>query len=1228
LKSGKRNALLLLPAAVLVLVVGCGLLSPLLLQWIGGHVAGQFGITWQGSSAEGFASIKLEQVEVDRDGFRVRIDTLKLPQPGPWLLSRAGLRQPPELSAGTVNIHLKAGAQQTTGAPVGPEILETIRAGLLEAQPWLPDVAIDRLEIVKTGPDPLLTAHSIRFNGRALSGVTEPVQRLPSLQLGLWLGDSDIRSAATGQMDGESFRLVLISETGPSGGAVRGRLVSGNVPLQIAVTLDAEDWIPAVVSLEADGWPVPLFLVPEASPIHASPKMDLDFRFSGDSFAGDLRLASPETGPRREAASADIRFSGNAEFIEVARLSIESDWLEANLSQPVRYNLGNKNFAGEARFRARVELDKQSWIPATGTVEADVEFEPETTGLPQLTFNLSGNDLVIAGQTLQSLALNGLLDYPRLSVEEFVAELPGESRIGGGAGVRLDSREIEGNLDYQISPEWLASLAPQLGLTSVLAGSAEFEGVPSNIGHSGRIEPVGLEIDGLQPLRLSLEWSGHGTRAIDVLADLESEPGGALHLVAEIEAPGQSSARTVRIAEAELLQAGKPALAMDEPVSIRLDTTFAIPVIEVSEFKLHGNTGSLSGSLDQPKEALSMEVNQLDTGFLSDWLARPVPRVVIDSGNLVVDKLDPSLAGSFAFQAHTASEQLELLSLAVTGAFTDSGIEIESLEGRVEDTPFVRGSVGLPIRVFPLGLESGQRWQISPDGLLKGSLSSEISRELLEDFPDIPYLDRLAGTHLNLELGGTLGQPSGTVDAYLAVLPGVLFDARLQGYQIEELTISARLEPDTIRIDSLRGKLREAIIEATGTLETRPLVAFVKGSEPDWRKALRNADLDVSLKGFRADSFTSLLPGYLRPTGRAAADIAVEPGPRLDGEIRLEGFSLRPTLYTQTIDDINVTLDLDDSRLSLNTASASVGGSAVTATGYVDVRSFQEPLYRLEISGLRTPLVRTPDLLLHADVDLLVDRPKAGSEGSLTGTLRLRDSVLLMDIDPLAARTAGRSMAKPPFFRVPVEPFSGWELDIRITGEDALRFRSQYAKALLSVNMSLDGTLGTPVLVGDIFSTDGLIQFPGTSMQLSRSEIFVTREQQQSLQLDLNATGRAASTIISMRVGGSADEPHVEFSSTPALSNAQIFQLLATGSLERGGVGNIGLYLGKGLLGPGSADGSLMDRLTVEVGRDVSETGENTLDLYLDLTERLRLHGEYDKYDDQNLNLEWEVFSK
>jgi hypothetical protein len=28
------------------------------------------------------------------------------------------------------------------------------------------------------------------------------------------------------------------------------------------------------------------------------------------------------------------------------------------------------------------------------------------------------------------------------------------------------------------------------------------------------------------------------------------------------------------------------------------------------------------------------------------------------------------------------------------------------------------------------------------------------------------------------------------------------------------------------------------------------------------------------------------------------------------------------------------------------------------------------------------------------------------------------------------------------------------------------------------------------------------------------------------------------------------------------------------------------------------------------------------------LTERLRLHGEYDKYDDQNLNLEWEVFSK
>jgi hypothetical protein len=1218
----------LLLAFVLLLVLGCGLLSPFLLQSIGGRVAGQYGVSWEESLAHGFGSLELKQVELEQDGFLVRIDTLRLPQPGPWLLRRAGLAGPPEVRAGTIEVRLKEGENPGKSDPVGPEVLDTIRTGILDVRPWLPNVEIKRLVVLKDGENPLFAADSIEFRGRALSAVVNPLKRFHELALRVWLGDSNIRLSAVGKTNGEPVRLDLTSQVVSSSWGIRGRLVSTDVPLEFDVLFGAENWLPASVSLESRGWPVPLFLIPEESQIHGSPRLDLNARYSDDSFAGDLRLDSPETGPRREAATAAIQFSGNSDFIEVTRLEIGSDWLQADLSQPVRYRIQDNKFSGEARFKARVELDKQSWIPATGRVEAEVQFQPDTTDLPDMEFQIVGNDLEIAGQALNTLSLKGLLDYPRLSVGELVAGLPGESRIQGNVDVRLDSRVVDGSATYRLSPDFLESLAPDLGLTSFLEGSVAFEGDPENLKHSGRIEPLGLEIDGIHPLELSLEWKGEGTRSIELLAGLESDAGGALNLVAEVEPAGKSATRTIRIPEALLHRDRTIILALAQPVSIQLDTAYAFPLAKVSEFTLQGGTGSVSGSLDHAEQSVSLKVHQFDTGFLADWLLQPLPRVVLDSGDIQIAELDPYLEGTFSLQGHTASEQLELISLAMNGAFTASGVELESLEGLVGDRPFVSGKLGLPVRFAPPGMASGKRVEFIEGGSLKGTLSSEISRDLAEDFPEIPYLNRLAGTHIDLEIGGSLDHPTGKLDARLAALPGVFLDPRLEDYQIEQLTISARLEPDIIRIEALSGKLREAVIKVSGNLETRPLVAFLNGSEPDWRQALRNGDLAVRLAGFRAGSFSTLLPGYLRPTGRMAADLVVEPGPRLSGEVRFEGFSLRPTLYTQTIDDINVVLDLQGERLSLETATASVGGSAVSASGYVDIGNFNDPLYRLEIGGIRTPLVRTPDLLLHADVDLVLDRSDTGSPGSLTGSLLLRDSVLLMDIDPLAARTASSGLPKPPFFSIPVDPFSEWKLDVRVLGEEALRLRSQYARALLSVNMNLDGTLGTPVLVGDIFTSEGLIQFPGARLSLSRSEVFVTREQQQTLQLDITATGRTASTILTMRVGGSVDEPHVEFSSTPALSNAQIFHLLATGSLKGSGVGNIGLYLGKGLLGPGGTNDSLLDRLSVEVGRDVSETGESTLDLYLDLTRRLRLHGEYDKYDDQNLNLEWEVFSR
>lgn len=1213
---------------VLAFFLGCVLLSPVLLLKIGAPLAKDQGIRWQEDAYDGFASIRLLDVEVVRPGLVVRIDTLTLPQPGPLLLGRAGLREPPLLEAGQVEFVLKKGSESPATDPTGPEILETIRSAVLEIQPWLPDVAVESLEFAGDDDSLLFALDQIRFTGRALSAVLRPFRQLPSTKLSIWLTDASIRLAGTTGEGEAALRLVMATEETSTGIGLSGKFYSRDQNLEVDAGFEPGHWLPSVASLEAEDWPVPLFLLPGEHQLEASPEVGVTARFSGTSFQADLNLRASEAGPGNESAAADIRLSGNTEAINLDRVSVRTDWIQADLSQPIRYNLQEKAFSGEAQFAARLFLDRQAYVPASGLLEAEVYIKPETDASPEMEFRMTGENLTLSGQAMESLLLTGSLDYPQVSIGVFEAGISGGSRLRGSGSLHLEDQVIDLELAFELAAELLGSVAPNAGLTEALSGQLNLNGPWKSPRHSGRFAPVALAPEGLQPMLLSLDWTGRGTSSIDLRADVEASPGGTLRMAAEIVSGSSPGDYRIRFTEVAMRQGSGPVLGLQKPMEIRIDTRADFPMQSVSDFQMRGEAGRLSGQFDYTDQELLLEISEFDTGFLSGWVERTFPAVFVDSADLSFDQLTPFFGGTFAVSARSPSEPLESLKFNLSGTLGRSGIQLQSVEGLLGEASFVSGSLELPIRLPWPGARTEQRALIDTSGRLNGNFTADISGKLASQFPEIPYVERFAGSRIDLSVEGTMEEPSGNLNARLAAIPGGLLHPMLEEYQLEGLVINAILNAETIQLETLEARLQEARIVASGSLETKPLATLIGKSGPDWRNAFANARLDVVLDGFNAEAFASLLPPYLRPTGHLAADLRIHPGPSLDGEVRMEDFSLRPTLYTQTIDDIDLFLKLDGTRLELETATASVGDGNVRGDGYVDFEDPRALVYHVEFHGSRTPLVRTPDLLLHADVDLVLDRLDAALPAILEGSLEMRDSVLLMDIDPLAARMAGQAMAKPPFFRVPAEPFSDWELDIRISGEDAIRLRSQYAKALFSVNMSLDGTLGTPVLVGEIFTTEGQIQFPGTRLSLARSEVFVTRERQQTLQLDLNAIGRVASTIISAGVSGSVEEPYVELSSTPGLSTTQIIQLLATGSLEGGGAGSIGLYLGKGLFGPGSADGGFLDRLSVEFGRDVSESGESTVDLYFDLTERLRLHGEYDKYDDQNLNLEWEVFSR
>ncbi|NBD38678.1 MAG: hypothetical protein GVY10_08925 [Verrucomicrobia bacterium] len=449
----------------------------------------------------------------------------------------------------------------------------------------------------------------------------------------------------------------------------------------------------------------------------------------------------------------------------------------------------------------------------------------------------------------------------------------------------------------------------------------------------------------------------------------------------------------------------------------------------------------------------------------------------------------------------------------------------------------------------------------------------------------------------------------------------------LEKEPLRDLRLKAAVSGEGIVVDEATGLWGGARLRLEGTLPLAPEEIFRKGRSSGLRELADKLEARLDVPRMEMADLTEVLPALVRPEGTASANLTLRSGFRLQGEIRFRDWGLRSTLFTRPVENLNVQLAFDGRRIRIRDASGRMGLGELSLGGWLRWSPQGDLRYQLDVKGDRAPLVRTPNLLLRSDLDLTL-RGGLREPHRLSGRLDLRESVLLMDFDPLAAKTRKGPAANPPYFSIEEDPFADWELDVELAGKEFLQLRSPYLEARLSVQGSLQGTLREPLLLARLTTRDGTVLFPGARLSIHKGEFFTTREEPKKLRIDVEATGRQSSYVLTLRADGSSSNPRVFLDSTPPLSNARILRLLATGSLEGGGLGSLGLYLGKGAVSSVGRRNEFWERFSVEFGRDVSESGQNTVDLYFDLSRNLYLHGQYDKYDEQNLDLVWEVYRK
>ncbi len=1205
-------------------------------------LAGVFDVQVESARRAGDGRLRVERLHwADAGGTRLSADGVELPMPLTYLWERfvTEFSQRSRVEVAEVALMVDASASD---APVGAgesdgdggvpvDIFDQVRAVLGSASPWLPPVEVDRLEVrAGRGAVPWV-ARDLGWDAARLEGRVARRGRLPGV-------DVEAKVPPEGPWTAE-FRLsewgiVVSAELGPRDGdlwRLEATMRQGEESVRAEAEFAAGESYPAEAKLRTEGWTLPAeWLGAEAAEGFDGPVRieGLRLTWDGAHYEGGAR-ASGNLRAEGESVplAARLAFGGDLERFELRRLSVEGAWLEADLDAPVAVDFADASVAAPARLRFSADLAGQAWIEARGRVDGRLAVRPAGDAGFELDFEIAASDPGYGGYEVERAVAEGSYRDGRLELSKVRVEPEG----GEGAIEIQGAWNTGGELDLEYALEtseadWLNAWIGR----PVLQGAQRVTGRIGGRLERPRVEAaldLGLEPEGMAPLRLTGEVAADGTERVSFDGDVRADRGG---LGVRLDAELMERQVRVRLQELESRDAGRPVLALVAPTTLAFDWSDAsLPPerrVRVEPFELRGEGLYLRGEWNGER-GLRLEAENISSRRLDPWVTTELPEIELERLDLELNELRPWLDGHLDLRLRHEVADFGSMALSLAGRFGETGLEMDDLEFGFESETLLGGGLSVPLRLRLPAEGAADFWELEGSGRLEGALSGRASPAFSE------WLERstgveLSGARMDLKLSGTPEAPGGRLDLAVGSLdPRRLWPER-ELPVVRDIEVRAVADEARVELERFELNLNESLVSGTFALPSEALVDWLRRPEGEWTERLGRAEGELRLVDWKVEDWSEFLPPVWRRAGRVTGRLELSPGLAWTGELEFGGLALRPTASLPSVDGIGGRLEVNGREIRFDDGQARIGGSPVRFDGRLDASDWEAPVWEFAAKGENVPLVRTTDMILRSDLDLRLSREAGASDPLLAGELNLRSSTLLLEFDPLAPAVAGGPRRSPPYFSIEEDPFADWRFDVDIRGNEFLRVRNPYFRGRFSADFHLGGRFAQPLLIGELRTGESELRFPGAKMRIDGGEAYIEEGRSEEVQLAVTGVAKTGSYVVTMEVENTLSDPHVSFHSTPELANAQIVRLLATGGTSSGGAGTVGLYLGKGLLGAGGMNGGLSDKLTVDVGEDVSREGKNTVGIRYDLGGDTYLKGEYDVYDAYNLDLVWSLFKQ
>ncbi len=359
------------------------------------------------------------------------------------------------------------------------------------------------------------------------------------------------------------------------------------------------------------------------------------------------------------------------------------------------------------------------------------------------------------------------------------------------------------------------------------------------------------------------------------------------------------------------------------------------------------------------------------------------------------------------------------------------------------------------------------------------------------------------------------------------------FSVTTQGVTLKQAEpIRIGLRNGVAQVESLRIEGPDTTLTANGTAvvfgDTNPL----------------GGELDLHANGGVNLAIVHTFAPQLITSGKVSFDVGAAgrlKQPELVGRVRLDNANLAIDGIPNGLSNLTGTLVFNENRLQVQNISGTSGGGKITLSGYI---GYQKGLFSDLTATVDNVRIRYAGLSTTTNASI---RLQGGQQALfLSGNVQITRFGIGPDVDfAQFAGTGGISI--PPD---PTSILNKIRLDVHVSSAPQLDFQNSYAKIAGTVDLNVRGTAAVPSILGTIRITDGSATFAGTNYELERGVIYFSNPVRIDPTIDLDVTTHIENYDITVGVHGDTTNLRPTYRSSPPLTEADIFNLLALGKTQ------------------------------------------------------------------------------